>query len=120
MKITETRLRRIIRDEMRRLQEDATSDTGGSAGSASKLTDQQKKKLQAFADQPPSSLSSFSASLKTLGAILGEIDEKAANLNSAQIKMYFTQIMQVVDAMMSEKKTSSSETSKVGKALGVD
>ena len=117
MKITEAQLRQIVKSELFRLHE-AEKETAASQEGAAGLSDQQKKKLKAFAASPPSNLSGFATSMKTLGGILGEIDEKAANLNGGQIKMYFTQIMEIVDSMMSDKKTSSSETAKVAKAVG--
>lgn len=116
MKMTPQQLRRIIKEEVSRILE-AEDAASGSAG-ASGLTDQQKKKLKAFASSPPTGLNAFATSMKTLGSILGDIDEKAANINADQIKKYFTQIMSIVDSMMSEKKTSSTETAKVAKAVG--
>ena len=113
MRLTVKILRNLIQEQIALINEDGSDNLAGSSG----LTDQQKKKLQYFSSAPPSSLSSFSSSMKTLGSILGEIDEKAANINSGQIKLYFMQIMKIVESMMSEDKTSSAETSKITKAI---
>lgn len=112
MKLTSSQLRRIINEEIQRLVENDDEQAG-----ASDLSDMQKKKLQKLSQSPPSSLGGFAMAMKELGAILGDVDEKAANLNSQQLGQYFTQIMKIVGGMMSEKKTSSSETAKVSKAL---
>lgn len=123
MKLTNALLKRLIAEEKERMMNElegtSSSDAVDTQASASSLTDQQKKKLKSFTASPPTNLSGFSTAMKTLGTILGEIDEKSANLNSGQIKMYFTQIMEIVDGMMSEKKTTSSETSKISKVVGV-
>lgn len=116
MKITASQLRRIVKEELNRLHE--AEDTPADAAGASSLTDQQKKKLKAFTNNPPTGLNAFAVSMKTLGSILGDIDEKSANINSEQVKKYFMQVMAIVDSMMSEKKTTSAETAKVTKAVG--
>lgn len=116
MKITASQLRRIVKEELNRLHE--AEDTPADSAGASSLTDQQKKKLKAFANNPPTGLNAFAVSMKTLGSILGDIDEKSANINSEQVKKYFMQVMAIVDSMMSEKKTTSAETAKVTKAVG--
>ena len=107
----------MIRSQIRLLRE-ADKDSASSQEGASSLSDQQKKKLQTLAGSPPSNLSGFATSIKALGAILSDIDEKEANINGGQLKMYFAQIMEIVSSMMSDKKTSSSETAKVAKAIG--
>ena len=109
---TESRLRRQIREHVKRLLENDAAAQGGASG----FTPAEIKKLKGLNDSPPGNLSGFATSIKTLGGILGDIDEKTANLNSAQIKMYFEQIMKIVNGMTSDKKTSSAETAKVAKA----
>jgi hypothetical protein len=117
MRITESQLRSIILQEIQGLFE-AEESAALSGEGASKLTDQQKKQLNDLAKSAPSSLSGFSKSLKALATIVDDIDPKAANINASQLAQYWPQIMAIVSSMMSEEKTSSTETSKVAKALG--
>lgn len=114
--ITRTRLRQIISEELSAILEAGEEPAVGAGGS--KLSDQQKNQLNALASAAPSSLSGFSKNLKVLAGIIDKIDPKAANLNTSQLAQYWTQTMAVVKGMMSDEKTSSSETSKVTKALG--
>ena len=120
MKITESQLRKIIREELESQVVEAEKDpaTVSSEDSASSLTDQQKKQLNDLSKNSPTSLAGFSKNLKTLAGIIDDIDSKAANINSSQLGQYWPQIMSVVSKMMSEEKTSSTETGKVAKALG--
>lgn len=112
--LSTSRLLTIIREEISKMNEaEAPEAVGGASG----LSDMEKKKLESFKTNSPSSLSQFSSGLKNLGAILSDIDEKAANLNSSQLQNYWKQLMAIVDSMMSEEKTSSTETSKVSKAI---
>ena len=118
MKITTSLLRKMIAEEISNkkllvLEDNNTLDSAGTTG----LTDQQKAKLKALSGSPPSSLTQFSTSMKNLGAILADVDEKSANLNSEQLKKYFMQIMSIVDGMMSSEKTTSAETSKIKKIV---
>jgi len=106
MRITESQLRKIIREELT------------SAEGTSKLTDQQKKQLNDLSKSAPSNLASFSKNLKVLAAIIDDIDPKAAAIDATQLKQYWTQTMAIVSSMMSEEKTSTSDTAKVTKALG--
>jgi len=113
--LSTSRLRTIIREEISRMAEAEATEAGD--GGKVGLSDVEKKKLESFKTNSPSSLSQFSTGVKNLGAILSDIDEKAANLNSSQLQNYWKQLMAIVDSMMSEEKTSSTETSKVSKAI---
>jgi hypothetical protein len=118
MKITERQLRKIIREELEGQVAEAEKDsTASSEESASNLTDQQKKQLNDLSKSPPTSLAGFSKNLKLLAGIIDDIDAKAANINSSQLGQYWPQVMSVISKMMSEEKTSSTETGKVAKAL---
>ena len=118
MKITESQLRRIIREELENQVVEAEKDPAASSEeSASSLTDQQKKQLNDLSKNVPTSLDGFSKNLKILAGIIDDIDEKAANINSSQLGQYWPQVMSIVSSMMSEEKTSSTETGKVAKAL---
>jgi len=117
MRITESQLRSIIAKEIENLLEAGETPTSSGEGT-SKLTDQQKKQLNDLSESTPSSLMGFSKNLKVLATIIDDIDTKAANINTSQLAQYWPQIMAVVSSMMSEEKTSSTETSKVAKALG--
>lgn len=106
MRITEAQLRKIIREEI------------SSAEGTSKLTDQQKKQLNDLSKSAPSNLAGYSKNLKMLAAIIDDIDPKAANIDTTQLKQYWSQVMAVIANMTSEEKTSASDTAKVTKALG--
>ena len=119
MKITEQQLRKIIREELEGQVVEAEKDSKATSSkeSLSGLTDQQKKQLNDLSKSPPTSLAGFSKNLKVLAGIIDNIDAKAANINSSQLGQYWPQIMSIVSSMMSEEKTSSSETGKIAKAL---
>lgn len=118
MRITELQLRSIIKEELQSLLE--INDDGASATSASvsKLPEAEKNKLVKLSETAPSNLTSFSANLKALAAIIDGIDPKAAAIDTSQLKQYWTQIMTVIDSMISKEKTSTTDTAKVAKALG--
>lgn len=118
MKITESQLRRIIAEEVNDLFEDVNAGQTSTAQSTSKLSEQQKKQLSDLTKSLPSSLQAFSTNLKVLASIINKIDSKSANINTSQLGQYWPQIMAVISNMVSEEKTSSSETAKVTRALG--
>lgn len=118
MRITESQLRKIIKQEIKTLSEVGEKPDAASGEGTAKLTDQQKKQLNDLTKAAPSTLSGFSKNLKVLASIIDDIDSKAANITSSQLAQYWPQVMAVISSMTSEEKTSSAETSKVTKALG--
>lgn len=118
MRLTESQLRKIILEEVNNLFEADEVGKASTAQSASKLSEQQKKQLNDLTKSAPTSLQGFSKNLKVLASIIDDIDAKFANISSSQLGQYWPQIMAVVANMVSEEKTSSSETAKVAKTLG--
>jgi|GEM_PF-3323671 len=118
MRLSESQLRKIILKEVNNLLEADEVGKAPSAQSTSKLSEQQKKQLNDLTKSSPTSLQGFSKNLKLLASIIDDIDPKSANISSSQLGQYWPQVMAVVANMVSEEKTSSSETAKVAKTLG--
>ena len=110
-------LRRVIREHISDAltEEDSQKESPG----VKELDPKAKEKLQMLADIHPSTLKAFSDDLIKLASVLKnpDIDAKAAQINTSELKNRWHELMAIVAGLLSDQKASSAEAASVSKKV---
>lgn len=110
-------LRCVIREHISETltEEDQQKESPGTA----ELDQKAKEKLQMLADIQPSTLKAFSDDLIKLASVLKnpDIDAKAAQINTSELKNRWHELMAIVAGLLSDQKASSAEAASVSKKV---
>ena len=120
-------LRRVIREHISdALNEDPKTESPGvedpktESPGVQELDPKAKEMLQTLADLKPSSLKAFSDALIKLASVLKnhDIDAKAAQINTSELKNRWHELMAIVAGLLSDQKASSTEVASVSTRVG--
>lgn len=110
-------LRHVIREHVFEVLAEVDDKTNSSG--TRDLDPKAQEKLQALADIQPSTLKAFSDDLIKLASVLKnpDIDAKAAQINTSELKNRWHELMAVVAGLLSDQKASSAEAASVSKKV---